>query len=256
MLLFLSIGAYAQELTLIDSVKISQPIAVSIDRLGNYYTAHQNGTIKKYNSQNLFENDFSPQQVGKPSLIEAWNPLRFFVYYEGLQEYIFLDRFMTSANRFDLRGITEYCGLATVSADNNIWLVDLAEFGLKKYNTTYKQVTINTPFDLLLDPSSYEITHIREYQNLVFISDAKSGVFIFDNLGNFLRKLSSKGVRYFNFHQNNMYFLQDDQLKFIDIYTGKENAWSIKESFKFCLYDGTLVRLFGQKQMKIFRIPH
>lgn len=247
-------GAQAQQLQLIDSLQIAEPLSVSMDRLGNYYLVSKNGTIKKYNSQNQFENDFSPQQAGRPSLIEAWNPLRLFAYYEGLQEYIFLDRFMTSANRFDLKSITDYCALATVSADNNIWMIDLAEFGLKKYNTTYKQVSINTPFDLLLDPTSYEITHIREYQNLVFISDAVSGILIFDNLGNYLRKLPYKGLKYFNFYDRDIYFLHNAQLKFVDIYSGKEKSYPAQQETKFCLYDGKQLRLFEQKQMKIFTI--
>ena len=253
-IIFFSLSSKAQQVILLDSLKIPEPLTVSIDKLGNYYLVSKNGTIKKYNQDNKIKNDFSPQQVGKPLIIEAWNPLRLFAYYEGLQEYIFLDRFMTSANRFDLRAVTDYCGLATPSADNNIWLIDLAEFGLKKYNTIYKQVSINTPFDLLLNPSDYNITHIREYQNLVFISDAKSSILIFDNLGNYLRKLPYTNVDYFNFHQSEIYFLQNDKVIFVDIYSEKEHTYTLDGYYKFCLFDGTSLRLFDRKQMRIFKL--
>lgn len=244
-------GVQAQQLQLIDSLQIAEPLSVSMDRLGNFYVVTKNGTIKKYNSRNQFENDFSPQKVGRPSLIEAWNPLRLFVFYEGLQEYLFLDRFMTSANRFNVREITDYAGLVTVSADNNLWLIDLTEFGLKKFNTTFNQVTISTPFDLLLDPERYDISHIREYQNLVFVSDRESGILIFDNLGNYLRKLPYKKVAYFNFHESMIYFVEGGHFKLIDIYTGETSTYPAPAQSAYSLYDGKIVRFFQSKQVQI-----
>ncbi len=241
----------AQKIKLIDSLQLAEPQAVSMDRLGNFYAVTKSGLIKKFSNDNQFENDFSPQKTGVPKLIEAWNPLRLFVFYEGLQEYLFLDRFMTSANRFNVRDITDYAGLVTVSSDNNLWLIDLTEFGLKKYNINFNQVTINTPFDLLLDPEQYDISHMREYQNLLFISDRESGILIFDNLGNYLRKMPYKNVGYFNFHKSIIYFIQEGQFKLVDIYTNESNTYPAPKGCKLSLYNENVVRFFLPQQVQI-----
>lgn len=232
---------------------IEKPTTVSIDRLGNFYVATNKGALKKYNADLKFQLEYAPQKNGKITLAEAWNPLRVLVFYENFQEYLFLDRFLTTSNRFDLRPLTDYAGMVTPSFDNNIWLVDLADFGLKKYNIQFRQFTIQTPFDLLLDPGNYEISHIREYQNLVFVGDKKSGILIFDNLGNYLRTINYKGVSYFNFLENEIYFIDQKSLVFYNIYNQKKRIVDLPREGLYALTNGEKIYLFTENEVRQYR---
>ncbi|MTI41851.1 hypothetical protein E1140_20280, partial [Fulvivirga lutimaris] len=131
-----------------DSIKVSNIDKVSIDRQGSVYLGDESGNVDKYNAQLELTDRFSPVQKGEIGVLEAWNPLKIFVFYQQLQQYAFLDRFLVTANRYDIKDISSYAGLATVSLDNNLWLIDLARFGLIKYNINYAQIEIERPFDL------------------------------------------------------------------------------------------------------------
>jgi len=245
---------FGQGLSLIDSAQLGGIESVSIDRQGSFYIATTKGSLKKYSKDNKLVAEFSPQKKGAITLIEAWNPLRPFVFYESFQEYLFLDRFLTNSNRFDVKSITDYAGLVTVSADNNLWVVDLADFGLKKYNISFGQFTIETSFDLLLNPDNYNITHIREYQSRVFVSDEQSGILVFDNLGNYLNSIEVKGVKYFGLAENEIYFLQKSQVVFYDIYSRKKRAITLPVPAEYALIDGDLLRTFLKNEIRVYKI--
>ena len=184
----------------------------------------------KYNPQGDLLEHFSPEKPGDVTLIEAWNPLRIFLFYSDFQEYMFLDRFLTSSNRFSFHHISSYVGLATMSADNNIWLVDYSDFSLKKYDLTFDKVIIQQPFDLLLNKDSYEVEFMREYQNLLFFSVVDKGILIFDNLGNYLKTLEETGIGYFGFLKNELYYVKDSELHFYDIYSAERRKEEMPSS--------------------------
>ena len=231
-LLFVQNG-FAQHYELLDSIPIERPHKISRDKQGNLYLVSQNGDVDKYDTNGKLLEHFSPEKPGDITLIEAWNPLKVFLYYGDFQEYMFLDRFLTSTNRFSLGTVSSYVGLATMSADNNIWLVDYSDFSLKKYDVTLGKVTIQQPFDLLMAKSSYDIHFMREYQNLLFFSDAEEGILFFDNLGNYLKTWPEMGVKYFNFFENEMYFIKENELCLYDIYQGTLRTEKIPRTATF-----------------------
>ncbi|MDX1629135.1 MAG: hypothetical protein R3345_10585 [Fulvivirga sp.] len=243
----------AQQLKLVDSLEVEAIETVSADRLNNFYIATKKGILKQYSQDNELKIEFAPQKAGNITLVEAWNPLRIFIFYENFQEYVLLDRFLIPSSRYDMQAITAYAGLATISADNNLWLVDLADFGLKKYNNSFGQTIINTSFDLLLDPDDYEISFIREYQNLVFIADKKSGILVFDNMGNFLRKIGYTDVDYFNFLDREIYFVENNKLIFVNIYNNEIRTMQLPFAPQFALVTSNYVRLFDDKMVKIYK---
>jgi hypothetical protein len=102
-LVFSSFAVSAQVWEKITTVDLNQNIEqVSIDRQGNLYMEVESGAIEKYNRNGVFQRHFSPNKKSNPSLIEAWQGLRVFVFYKGFQEYLFLDRLMNSSERYTL----------------------------------------------------------------------------------------------------------------------------------------------------------
>lgn len=217
-------NALPAQYILLDSVQVNSPTYLTSDRSGNIYTGDNLGNIYQYDQELKLVNEYSPNKKGNISVLEPWNPLKIFVSYSDLQEYLFLDRFLVNANRFRLNGLSTFVGLSAPSLDNNLWLVDFSTFSLKKYNLNFGQVDIDRPFDLLLDPKKFNITHIREYQNLLFISDKNSGILVFDNLANYLYKIDANDVEYFSFIGNTIIYIQGKNIVALDLYTGEKKT--------------------------------
>lgn len=64
-----------------------EPVTGSIDRQGHLYLASIDGVIEKYDQSGKLLYHFSPQKKATPSLLEAWQGLRVFAYYQAFQEY-------------------------------------------------------------------------------------------------------------------------------------------------------------------------
>ena len=207
------------QLIVIDSLKINSVELLSIDKSGDLYVGDIHGNVLKLDAGLEELQRFSPSRKGGITTLDAWNPLRGFVGFGDIQEYVFLDRFLVSENRFSLQDISSYVGVCAPSMDNNIWLVDYADFSLKKYNISFNQIEINRAFDLVLNPNDYEISQIREYQNLVFMCDSRSGILVFDNLGNYLYTITYDGILSFSFWKNEINFLRGTELISRDLYT-------------------------------------
>ncbi len=145
--------------------------------------------------------------------------------------------------------------LATYSYDNNIWLIDERDFSLKKFNLSQTKVDLNTPLDLLLDPSLYDMNFMREYQNLVFVNDKNSGILVFDNMGNYKTKIPIKGLSQIGFYNDEIYFQEGDKIRFINIYTYIERTENLPENgaFQFILYAPSRLYLFKNTSVEVYK---
>ena len=174
--------------------------SASLDNKGNLYAGDQKGNLYQYlptgEASDLL---YAPPRPSSLTLIDASNPLRIFAYYQDLQEYVILDRFLTESARYSLSEFTSFSGLCAPSQNNQIWLVDLQSFALKKIDPLRNIEQISVPLEQVLDPDGYEITHLQEYQNLVFMSDKYRGVYIFDNLGNLMIQIPVRNVSHLSF---------------------------------------------------------
>jgi hypothetical protein len=254
----LSLSTYGQELQLVKQVKINQPVAVSTDRYANIYVADNKGNLHKYDSTGNHMSDYTPARLASISSIEAWPTIQVFVFHRDLQQYTFLNRFLTELNTSANQLKSEQIGFvraATPAADESIWLFDDRDFTLKKYNPRFSSLTVQVPLELVLSSAQYAITYMREYQNMLFISDANSGILVFDNFGNYKKKLPFAGISQFGFHNNQLYFLNKNSLTFFDIYTLSTKSVSLPEgNFGFVLASATQIALFSADSLYIYRI--
>jgi hypothetical protein len=178
---------------------------VSLDNYQNIYVTNSKGLILRYDTllQKIGTN-YSPEKNAAISLLEARNPLRIFAFYRDFQEYALLDRFLTVVNitKFNEQATGQEIGfarLAAPSSDNQLWVLDDSDFSLKKFDTQNEKTIFKTPLDLLLGTSNYDMVFLTEYQNQVFLVDKNSGILIFDNMGNFRRKIAIKNLNHICF---------------------------------------------------------
>jgi len=239
------------------SFPITSPItAVSIDRYGLFYTANEQGNIQKYDSTGSLLLTYSAPKKSDITILEAWRNVNIFVFYRSFQEFVFLDRFLSSSPNGKLRTSSiGFARLATPSYDNNIWVIDERDFSLKKYNLLSGSVDLTTPLDLLLDPTIYDLNYIKEYQNMVFVNDKNSGILIFDNMGNYKTKISIKGLSMINFYNDEICFLEDSKVKFINNFTFSERVENLPEigDYTNFLYSSSRLYLFTEKEITVYK---
>jgi len=223
----ISLG-YSQVIKPLSTSKIPGQIGcVSSDAYGFIYLTDQAGNIYKLDSVGKQFVMASPPRRGQITSIEASRNVNIFVFYSEYQVYYYYDRFLMQSQPLTFSNTTVgFARIATPSLDQNVWLVDDQDFSLKKYNTTYLTVDINTPLDLIIDPEVYDMNLMREYQNLLFINDANSGVLIFDNMGNYKTRIPVQDLKYISFSGEDLVYIKDGSLHLINIYTYKERKYT------------------------------
>ncbi|MDA0194383.1 MAG: hypothetical protein O2887_02285 [Bacteroidetes bacterium] len=251
MAIVISSYAYGQQEKPSREIITKGVVSVSQDRNGSIYVADKFGNLNRYSANGDLELTYSTPKRGAVTLLEAWPTLNILLFYQDFQSITLLDRFLTPIVAIDLNDKVGFVRLATFNYESNFWLIDDSDFSLKLWDRRLDQITVVTPFNLLLNPDKYAITFMREYQNQLFISDLKSGILIFDNLGNYLRTLPFKGVEYFNFFGNEIYFLSDDGLNYYNIYSFEKRLVAVKPT-KFALDQKNGLVLIDENMIGIY----
>jgi hypothetical protein len=218
-LLILGNLAQAQDFTLIKSIKKDGIDKVSADRNGNIYLSDTKGNVEKYSPEGNFLNVFSPSRPARLDILEAWEGMRCFIFNKDLQEFVFLDRFLNISSSGNFKSPSlGFVRIATIANDNNIWLVDDSDFSIKKYNPTNGSILLSTPLNLVLENGIYDFSFIKEYQNYLYLTDPFRGIYIFDNLGNYISTIPGKKEGNLSFYKDKVHFVRNGKLISINLY--------------------------------------
>lgn len=246
----------AQGIEKVRSFKIDYtPTTASIDRQGYLYFSNDQGAIDKVDQEGNIVYHFSPQKQGTPTLIDAWQGLRTFVYYRSFQEYLLLDRFLNASERYrvDNSQLSNFSGLATFASDNNLWVLNDQELTLVKVDINDREVLVENKLNLSLDIEDWDIQFIRSYQNYLFIGDSKEGILAFDNLGTFVEKVTDHSTSFFTFYQDDLVFISAQKLHFIDLYKKTKREISLPDlPYQFVLMENNLIFLVHNQTVDVF----
>lgn len=221
LLLLSTLLCQGQSLELSDSLSTRLPITnFSIDAVGNIYLAFEGGQITKYSSTLDSLYSYEPIKTADVTLLEAGNGLYIFAFYDFFQEYLLLNRFLTGAIRTSLPQNLSFTAIATQSQDNNLWILDNVGLRLLKYNAQLKSIVQETTLSPLLRNERHQFTFIKEYQNKLYLVDNLHGIYVFDNLGNYLTTLEAS-TNQIGFYGANVYYLQNNNLIVQDLYTSQ-----------------------------------
>lgn len=263
LLAMLAIPARAQQdtttqLTFSHSLPITSPTAISADKSGRAYLLDPKRNLFMLDSLGRPVNTFSPPSRGRITSVEAWNPMKLLLFYEDRQELVLLDRFMRpiAATRLTDLGYMGNVRAATLASDDSFWLFNESDFTLSKLDMRYQQPIVETPLALILDKDRFDVRFIREYQNTVYLLDYNGGIYVFDNLGNYKKKLPFTSVSYIGFKGNELYFVKDKQLHFFDLYQLQERTIPLPtdKDYLTALVSGTTVYLFTRDQADVYRL--
>ena len=204
-------------------IKLPNPGAASLDRRGALYVADADNNLRQYGPEGLPLNTYAPAQPGHVAQVEAWNVTSTLVFNDDRQQLVLLDRFLALISEVRLGDVLDgTVRVATLAPDNFIWLLDESTLTLREFDPNTLRPVQSTPLDLLIGRSRPDFRFIRQYQNEIYLLDRSTGVYVFDNLGNYKKKLPFPGLSTVGFRGDELYFLEAGAIRFFHLYTQVE----------------------------------
>lgn len=163
---------------------------------------------------------------------------------------------MTDSERYDLGrfNFDQFNGLVTLSGDNNLWVFDSNSLTLQKIDLQNGEVLLDNSLLLTLGNKNIQPAFIREYQNLLFISDPIQGTLIFDNLGNYIETISIAKVNFFSFSKDDLIFISEDSLVMIDIYKKTKKEVSLADpSYQSVFMENNQIFALKKRTIDIYK---
>ncbi|QKG55417.1 hypothetical protein GKZ68_01440 [Hymenobacter sp. BRD128] len=211
--------------TLVKTLALPTTGAVSLDRRGTLYLADQDNNLRQLARDGQPLNTYSPTQPGHVAVIEAWNQNSLLVFYDDRQQVLLLDRFLAPLSEIRLADyIAGTVRTATLAPDGLLWLLDESALTLREFDPQALRVVQSTPLDLIIGHSRPDFRFMRQYQNNVYLVDHTSGIFVFDNLGNYRKKLPFTGLDFITFRGDELAYISGGQLHFFHLYNLTERT--------------------------------
>ncbi len=210
-----------------NSQELGPPIAIiSLDQLDLFsfdtkdqlFVSNGSGDIHLYGQDGRSLNLYSPSHQGKLQQLEASWTVNIFSFSADLQEYRILDRFLNplAEKKFSQAEIN-LVKAATLGNNNIVWVWDESDLSLKSLDYLRNLVTQSQPLNLILGGSDLTVSEIREFKNRLFMNIPESGVFIFDNQANLIKKIGLKTPGRLCFYQEHLFWIAGDSLMSIDL---------------------------------------
>lgn len=211
--------------TLVKTLTLPNASAASIDRRGTLYLADKDNNLRQLTTAGQPLNTYSPAQPGHVAVLEAWNQNAVLVFYDDRQQVLLLDRFLAPLSEIRLADYVDgTVRTATLAPDGLLWLLDESNLVLREFDPQNLRMVQNTPLDLLIGRSRPDFRFLRQYQNNIYLVDRTSGVFVFDNLGNYRKKLPFTGLDFVTFRGDELAYLKDGALHFFHLYNLTERT--------------------------------
>jgi hypothetical protein len=206
-------------------------VSASLDRLGDLYLVLKSGEIKKYDTDGNFMAAYTP--ASPVTQLEPWNPLRVFAYLRDRQEIVFLDRTFEVLQRTPVDSSLAFKPwLASPSFGNSFWILDQADFTIKKADMKTGAITGEAVLTLPAG-SKPDFTYLREYQNLLFLVDQKTGISVYSVVGKLIVSFPLTNPLYVGYLGEEIYYLENGILKFYDLYTEDRREFAVDPQARF-----------------------
>jgi hypothetical protein len=211
--------------TLVKVLTLPNASAASIDRRGTLYLADKDNNLRQLTTAGQPLNTYSPAQPGHVAVLEAWNQNAVLVFYDDRQQVLLLDRFLAPLSEIRLADYVDgTVRTATLAPDGLLWLLDESNLMLREFDPQALRLVQNTPLDLLIGRSRPDFRFLRQYQNNIYLVDRTSGIFVFDNLGNYRKKLPFTGLDFITFRGDELAYLSGGLLHFFHLYNLTERT--------------------------------
>ncbi|MBN3520169.1 hypothetical protein JYB62_09150 [Algoriphagus lutimaris] len=191
---------------------------VSMDTKDQIFISNSRGDIFQFNRTGEQLNLFSPTRQGRLHQLEAAWTVNIFSFSADLQEYRILDRFL---NLLSEKGFfqteIQLAKAASLGNNNIIWVWDESDLNLKILDYRRNLITQSQPLNLILNLENLNVLEIREFKNRLFMNVKNEGIFLFDNQGNFLKKINLQTDQRLCFYKEHLFWLEGGKIKAISL---------------------------------------
>lgn len=216
------------------TIELPSPFSISsVDAGGNIFIADHRGNIYKYDTLGNEQSVYSPVRKSRVALLNAELSMKIWVFYEDIQQMVVLDRMLKPIESKSFGSDETFISLIASDYDNHIWWIDNGDFSLKKQNLLNGEIINATPLNLILNEPNYQFGYMRYYQNKLYISHSGKGLLVFDNFGNLIKEWPLQGIGRFSFYLNEVFYLQNNQLVFMDLLSGAIRQEDLSEGIKW-----------------------
>lgn len=211
----------------------SEIVNAAVDRAGDFYLILKTGELQKFDKDGKKIGAFNNKSI--PTIFDPTNALRLLLYNHDQQNYTWLSPNL-GENPFQNidASVAITPALLCPSGDLNLWVLDQADLSLKRFSPTSNKIlsefNIRNQFN---EKTSF--VAMREYQNFLFLLDPETGIYIYNYLGKCLKAIKVKGLLTFNFLGEELYYLQDDTITFMDLFTAETRQIKTEQPAKFVL---------------------
>ncbi len=183
-----------------------------IDNQGHLFITNQKGDLAKFSPDGELLLEFSPMLNIQVSQINANTQLKVLLFYEDLQSFTLLNRYLTSPVVYPLSKFgLGYISTLTITPQQDIWAMDVTDFSLKKLDIQRDEVLETKSLSTLLDREEASGAKLLAHQNRIYLSVRNHGLYVFDNIGNYLFHESDLSFE-LNFFRDELYYENAHQL--------------------------------------------
>ncbi|MCB0491949.1 MAG: hypothetical protein KDC93_05980 [Cyclobacteriaceae bacterium] len=219
-LVIAQLHSFAQ-LNKITDLSLSNVSTASVDRLGNFYFVLPSGAMQKYDPDgNLL--DEVKDGVVPLTLLEPWNPLKVFTYSNKNRVIKHWDHHLALLEEKPLEPSLSITPQLVCPANeiHKAWILDVADFTIKKVNLETNQIEIDAPIPLQWATDDSNYVFMREYQNRIFLINKNKGILMLNMLGKFITSIEIKGLEFFNFMGEELCYRNGNDILLLDLFTG------------------------------------
>jgi len=252
---------HAQDLPWIPlyTVQVEDLDQISMDNKEAVFYADKSGNIFKIDEQGILVNQYSPRLQTKPQQLEAFWTLNLFLFSAQNQRCTLLDIHLNVISEHDIKH--EEIGIvraATMGNNNIFWFFDETDLSLVQFDYRRNLVLQDQPLSLLSAQERLDVLEIKERGNLVYLNVKNQGVYIFDNQGNYLKKIDLQLRQKLSIYDGHLYYMNEDFIYRINVFSGREEKFkSPGESFdkvlvsanKVVFYSGSAVSAYARPGM-------
>ena len=107
------------------------------------------------------------------------------------------------------------------ASDNNLWIFDQSDLSVKKIDLINNYLHTEISLSLFIHTGEWDIKQIEEYQNRLYLYNSNQEVYVFDNLGNYIKNLEIKPSCKFWFEDDSMIYTQERKIYSYNLYNGE-----------------------------------
>lgn len=231
---------------------------VSFDTKDQIFVSNTSGDIYLFDSEGKHINLYSPERQGRLDQLEASWTVNIFSFSADLQEYRILDRFL---NPLAVKGFSQseitLAKAATLGNNNMVWVWDESDLSLKSLDYLRNLIIQSQPLNLILSNNDLRVSEIREFKNRLFMNIPSEGIFMFDNQGNLIQKISLKIDQKLCFYKEYLFWIQGEYLMAFSLSTQAifKMALLPNQEFEYLQIGQTRMTLIGKNKITLYPLP-